>query len=356
MGQKHLQLAQRVQIETLLKEGHNLSFIAKTIGYSRATITKEIQRTTLHATMDRKVSTHISRRMYRAIEGQTLADQKQRNKKKFPAKLTPRREQLIKEYILEHKWSPEQIANGPLRIGVSFKTIYNWVNHKRIKGLDYWALRDKGKRQRYHKRALSWSERKSLYLKKEDQKRATHQYSIEFRPSVIENRNRFGHWELDGVESRQSSHLLLTFVERFSRYAVSMVIKDKSAYTVSNSISAFCQKYKGCVDSVTCDRGSEFIALQTRQMLDQHGVKYYYAHAYSPYERGSNENFNKLLREYYPKKTDFAHISQSELDKVVMSINTRPMRTHRYRSRLQAFRRHCQYRQVAFDQRFLNPA
>lgn len=119
MGQKHLKLAQRVPIETMLKEGHTLSFIAKTIGYSKAAITKEIQRTTLHATMGRKVSTHISRRMYRAIEGQTLADQKQRNKKKSLAKLTPRREQLIKEDILEHKWSPEQIAKGPLRAKAS---------------------------------------------------------------------------------------------------------------------------------------------------------------------------------------------------------------------------------------------
>ncbi|CAK1230048.1 IS30 family (Tra8) [Fructobacillus evanidus] len=355
MGQKHLQLAQRVQIETLLKEGRNLSFIANVLGYSRATITKEIQRTTLHATMERKVSTRISWRMYKALEGQALADQKQRLKKKAPTKLTPRREKLVKEYIMKHKWSPEQIANGPLRIGVSFKTIYNWVNHKRIKGLDYWALRDKGKRQRYHKRALSWSERKSLYLKKEDQKRATHQYSIDYRPSVIENRHRFGHWELDGVESRQSSYLLLTFVERFSRYAVSMVVKDKSAYTISQAISKFCKRYEGCVDSVTCDRGSEFIALQTRQVLDQHGVKYYFAHAYSPYERGTNENFNKLLREYYPKKTDFAQISQSELNENVMSVNRRPMRTHRYRSRLQAFKRHCQYRRIVVEKLFLKP-
>ncbi|CAK1222699.1 IS30 family (Tra8) [Fructobacillus cardui] len=99
-----------------------------------------------------------------------------------------------------------------------------------------------------------------------------------------------------------------------------MVINDKFAYTASTATANLCKKYKGCVDSVTCDRGSEFIALQTRQMLNQHGVKYYYAHAYSSYERGSNENFNKLLREYYSKKTDFAHISQSEIDKVVMSI------------------------------------
>lgn len=82
MGQKHLQLAQRVQIETLLKEGHNLSYIANVLGYSRPAITKEIQRATNHATMGRKVSTRISRRMYKALEGQTLADQKQRLKKK----------------------------------------------------------------------------------------------------------------------------------------------------------------------------------------------------------------------------------------------------------------------------------
>ncbi|MBC9119295.1 helix-turn-helix domain-containing protein [Fructobacillus fructosus] len=81
MGQKHLQLEQRVQIETLLKEGHNLSYIANTLGYSKATITKEIQRATNHATMGRTVSTRISRRMYKALEGQSLADQKQRLKK-----------------------------------------------------------------------------------------------------------------------------------------------------------------------------------------------------------------------------------------------------------------------------------
>ncbi|CAK1250064.1 IS30 family transposase [Fructobacillus fructosus] len=346
MGQKHLTLGDRVKIETLIREHYNLSDIANQLGYSRATITKEIQRATNHATMGMKVSTRISRRMYNALEAQTLADQRQRHKKLAPSKLTKRRQELVKDYIINKKWSPEQIANGPLRAGVCFKTIYNWVNRRKIKGLDYYALRTRGKRQRYHKRALSWSERKSLYLKKEDKKRTTHQYLIDFRPMVINNRNRFGHWEIDGVESRQSSHLLLTFVERFSRYAVSMVIKDKSAYTVSKAIEQFCQKYKGCVDSVTCDRGSEFIALQTRQILNKNKVKYYFAHAYSPYERGSNENFNKLLREYYPKKTDFAKVSQSELNESVMGINKRPMRIHRYMSRLQAFKRHCQYRNV----------
>ncbi|MBF7105215.1 hypothetical protein ITQ92_09155 [Pediococcus pentosaceus] len=88
--------------------------------------------------------------MYKALEGQTLADQKQRLKK-APSKLTPQKAKLIKEYIIEHKWSPEQIANGPIHSNVSFKTIYNWVNRKKIKGLDYWSLRDKGKMQRYHK-------------------------------------------------------------------------------------------------------------------------------------------------------------------------------------------------------------
>lgn len=346
MGQKHLNLGDRVKIETLIREHYNLSDIANQLGYSRATITKEIQRATNHATMGMRVSTRISRRMYNALEAQTLANQKQRHKKLAPSKLTKRRQELVKDYIVNKKWSPEQIANGPLRAGVCFKTIYNWVNRRKIKGLDYYALRTRGKRQRYHKRALSWSERKSLYLKKEDKKRTTHQYSIDFRPMVINNRNRFGHWEIDGVESRQSNHLLLTFVERFSRYAVSMVIKDKSAYTVSRAIEEFCIKYKGCVDSVTCDRGSEFIALRTRQILNKNGVKYYFAHAYSPYERGSNENFNKLLREYYPKKTDFAKVSQSELNESVMGINTRPMRIHRYMSRLQAFKRHCQYRNI----------
>ncbi|WP_156405645.1 IS30 family transposase, partial [Fructobacillus fructosus] len=97
---------------------------------------------------------------------------------------------------------------------------------------------------------------------------------------------------------------------------------------------------------ITCDRGSEFISVMTQEVFIRHKIKYYYAHAYSPYERGTNENFNRTLREYFPKKTNFGHVKPSELKKALLSINTRPMALHGFKTRLSAFKRHLSYQKL----------
>jgi transposase, IS30 family len=226
---------------------------------------------------------------------------------------------------------------------VSVRCIYNWINHNKIPGLSNKNLRLKGKR---YKRALSQKILKSLHQSNSDKRMVIQQHTIERRPLAIERRLVFGHWELDGVESMQSSYLLLTFVERKTRYAEVMLVKNKYAYTISEAIEAFCHKYQGSVKSVTCDRGSEFLATMTQLVFKRNHIKYYYAHAYSPQERGSNENFNRILREYFPKKTDFAHVSPVVIRQVVMSINTRPMALHRFKTRLSAFKRHLNYQHL----------
>lgn len=102
-------------------------------------------------------------------------------------------------------------------------------------------------------------------------------------------------------------------------------------------------QFQDYVKSITCDRGSEFMAYSTQLAFKEYGIKYYYAHAYAPYERGSNENFNSLLRVYFPKGTDFKKVSQEALSDAVMVINRRPMRIHGFKSRLSAFNRHVNY-------------
>lgn len=231
-------------------------------------------------------------------------------------------------------------VHGTRGISVGVSTIYTWINRNQVPGITNKDLRHKGHR---YKRALSARTWKSLRSSNTDKRQTIREHTIDSRPEFILNRLRFGDWELDGVESRQSNALVLTFVERKTRYAVSIKIPSKHANDIKLGIDTFMSRFQQSVRSITCDRGSEFLAASTQQCFKDYNVDYYYAHAYAPYERGSNENFNSLLRGYFPKGTDFNQVTQQELSDAVMSINQRPMKLHRFKSRLSAFKRHMQY-------------
>lgn len=173
--------------------------------------------------------------------------------------------------------------------------------------------------------------------------------NIEHRPLSVNSRRTFGHWEMDGVESMQSKKLVLTFVERKTRFAAAVIAESKHAKDISKAIASFCNTYQDSIKSITCDRGTEFLAMTTQYVFKSRNIKYYYAHAYSPYERGSNENFNRLFREYFPKKTNFSTVTDQELSSALESINARPMRLHKFKSRHSAFKRMLQYRRIDID-------
>ncbi|MDF7637130.1 IS30 family transposase [Leuconostocaceae bacterium ESL0958] len=345
MGYRRLQLADRVKIETLIKERYNLSQIASRIGFSRAAVYKEIQRATKHKTMNHHLSSRVTRTMYDALSAEARAKERRhlRKKTKF-LKITPALQEIIKTSILKDKWSPEQIVNHYKKVKVTTTTVYNWINLGRIPGLSNKNLRCRGKR---YKRALSKKLYQSLHQSKSDKQACIQKHSIDDRPVRVGQRVNFGHWELDGMESMQSKAILLTFVERYTRYADTVQVKSKSAADVAAGIESLLIKYGKSVKSVTCDRGSEFLSMQARIIFQKYRVKHYYAHAYAPHERGTNENYNRLLREYYPKKTDFARLRPEELAQTVLSINTRPMRLHGFKSRHTAFRRIAKLRKLA---------
>lgn len=157
--------------------------------------------------------------------------------------------------------------------------------------------------------------------------------SIEERPESINDRSEFGHWEIDlvlGKKTRGES-VVMTLVERQTRYAVGVKLADKQAETINSAVNHLLIEYP--IISITADNGSEFSLLS-----DLEKVEIYFAHPYSSHERGTNENFNGLLREFLPKGMSLNSLSTNELNQYLTSINERPRRAHNYKSAKFLFR------------------
>ena len=223
------------------------------------------------------------------------------------------------------KYSPEQISFGVKSVPVSTNTIYNWI-YSGVINFSPKNLRTKGKRRRTRSCGNVLKRPDSSYY--EDR-------TIHDRSELINNRMEFGHWEADTVLSgRETNVCLATFVERKTRQYIAIKMPKKDSRSMMLAIKKLIEKYPtGAVKSITCDRGVEFVHQFNIGILeDTFGTKIYYAHPYSPYERGSNENHNGLLREYYPKPTAFNKITQEHLDNSVNAINSRPRKTLNWKS------------------------
>ncbi|VHH57239.1 transposase [Streptococcus pyogenes] len=146
--------------------------------------------------------------------------------------------------------------------------------------------------------------------------------SIEERPEYINDRSKFGHWEIDLVLGKKTKGeaVMLTLVERQTRYALGVKLEDKQSQTINRAVThLIISQYP--IASITADNGSEFSLLSTLEAVDV-----YFAHPYSSHERGTNENFNGLLREYVPKGISLNPLTSEELDNYLTAINERPRR------------------------------
>ena len=156
--------------------------------------------------------------------------------------------------------------------------------------------------------------------------------SIEERPEEINNRSRFGDWEIDSVLGGKTigEPSILTLVERQTRYAVTKKLVEKKAEYVNQAVLECMKLYP--IKSITADNGNEFSSLSKIEGLDV-----YFAHAYSSYERGTNENFNGLLREFIPKGSSLKKLNPTLLEDYTKAINERPRRIHGYQSAKKLF-------------------
>jgi IS30 family transposase len=150
------------------------------------------------------------------------------------------------------------------------------------------------------------------------------------RPSVVEGKSRIGDWEIDLVIGKGHSGALVTIVERKTSFTVSMRVDDKSARSVTAATIELLSPFKAAVFTITADNGKEFAY---HEVMTEHlkcGV--YFADPYCSWQRGLNENTNWLLRQYWPKSTDFKKISQSAVEGIIIKLNDRPRKKLNYKT------------------------
>lgn len=325
-----LSFFERLQIKALVAAGHTHAEISKIIGRSRSCICREIKR----GQCKQETALELETTRYEP----DYAERKHRDaqSKKGPGyKIDHDHDtaRALERYIIEMHYSPEAAilkmeATGEMATHLSRSTVYNYI-HKQVLGIQECHLRYGFKPRRKKASDSPFEGRRDLDGRKAGE-------SISNRPKHILNRKEFGHWEGDLVVSAvQSTHAVLTLVERKTRTLFAVKIADKKQASVIAALDFLEGKLGGLFrlmfKSVTFDNGIEFQdagGLQRSILHDPGGAPrigiVYYAHPYCSSERGSNENINRMLRIAFPKGTDFGTVSVEELQRHVAWINNYP--------------------------------
>lgn len=306
MSYHHLTTFERGRIQELLSLGYSHRKIAQKLDRHRSCIDREILR-------------NATDTCYQCDEAQAAYDTR-RTHAKPKGKCTEDLVATITEKLLA-TWSPEQIANTVTLGKVSFKTIYNWLYLGILPVVTVENLRQKGKRKKAEKRG-----------------KFSVGTPISERPKEVKDRTVFGHWELDSmVSSRgESKGCFATFVERKSRLYTALKTPDRTAASMREAITKLYNALpKGAFKTGTTDCGKEFACCVDIQA--NLGLTLYFADPYSSWQRGSNENSNGLLREFFPKKTNLALVPQEQLTHNLFLMNSRPRKCLNWKSPIQVF-------------------
>lgn len=305
MSHHHFTPIERGKIEELNKIGYSSRKIALRLGCHHSSIARELARC-------------ASSDLYKAEEAQQDYQKKRRYSKPH-GKWNNEICAMVAEK-LKATWSPEQISHTSTLGKLSFKTIYNWLYAGKIEGLNSSALRRKGKKRSCKNLALY--------------SRGT---PIRKRPKEVYSRKTFGHWELDTVVSPQGKRgCLATFAERKTRFYMALKIPDRTAFSMEKAIKHLYQHLPdNAFLTATTDRGGEFACFEN--IKRDLNLTLFFADPYCPHQRGTNEYSNGLLREFFPKGTDFAGVSQRQISNSLLLINQRPRKCLGWISPFQAF-------------------
>lgn len=304
---------QRFQLEALLKAGNSQKKTAELLGFHRSTIYREIKR-------------NKSARTYLAGKAQELSHQRKerfQRKRKWSAAM----ETFIDEKLGKEQWSPEQIHGYCKTHGiemVSHERIYQYVyQDKRLGGNLFRHLRICSKP--YRKRYGSYDRRGKI----------PGRISIEQRSEMVNSKERCGDWEADTIFGTDHKQAILTLVERKCLFLQTVKLSACSAALTAKAMINSLAPYRPLVRSITSDNGHEFSHHQ--HISKKLHADYFFTHPYSAWEKGCNENMNGLIRQYIPKKTDLAQISQHDLCHVTQKLNTRPRKTLGWKTPLELF-------------------
>lgn len=304
MSHKHFTINERNKIEVLNKEGYTGRKIAEILDYNNSSISRELLRCVGE---------------YSADEAQKNYDEKSKSKGR-KTKLTKDLKSHI-ETKLKSTWSPEQIVGRDLQGVISFKSIYSWI-YKGLISISLKVLRRKGKSRKA----------------KDARGKFNVGNSISDRPKHIKKRTEFGHWELDTVVSSRgkSKGCFATFAEMKTRMYIALKMPDRSKDSMFKALQQLTGSLpKEVFKSFTSDRGKEFACYS--DVEENLEIDFYFADPYSAWQRGTNENSNGLLREFYPKKTDLALVSDSDLIESLNKINARPRKCLAFNTAFEEF-------------------
>lgn len=312
---RYAQLTQeeRYQIGELRQECYTQKEIAAELGVHPSTISRELRR-------------NRGQRGYRPRQAQQLAEaRRKQGQARGGQTRIPLATWATVEAKLREEWSPEQIAGWLARHGVaiSHESIYLYILADKDQGGDlHQHLRCQKKRRKrygsYNRRGLIANRR-----------------SISERPAVVERRSRIGDWEADTIIGQSHRQAIVSLAERKSRLVLLCKVEQNTAAAVSQAMTRQLRKVGEKVKTITSDNGREFCCHE--EVAQRLGADFFFAHPYSSWERGLNENTNGLVRQYFPKRSSFEPITDADINRVVRKLNHRPRKCLGYRTPYEVF-------------------
>jgi IS30 family transposase len=301
--------AQRYQIYGLKKTGHSKSEIASVIGVPKSTVSRELKR-------------NRGQRGYRPQQAHSRAqERRQKGRPRINTETW-----AVVERLLRQDWSPEQIS-GRLKkeqgICISHEWIYQYV------------LTDKMAGGELYRHLRCQKKRRKRYGKYDRRGKLRNCRSIEERPVVVNTRKRLGDWETDTLLGKNQKPVMMSLTERKSRFTLLGKMPQRTAQAVRKQTLRLLLPIADKVYSLTSDHGKEFACHE--QIAQALHLKFYFAHPYAAWERGTNENTNGLLRQYFPKNHDFQFVSNPELEQAMSRLNFRPRKCLAFKTPFEVF-------------------
>ena len=308
----HFTIEERCCLREYYVKGKSYREIAKLLGRNVSSVSRELRR---NCTFYRDVPRYYP---YTAQKKSNL-----RNSYRHRGIFWSKQVLTYIEEKLSLTWSPEQISKTPCEFKMpSFKTIYRWLYEGYICKGNVNVLRKKGKTR---KRLGNGG-------------RFTTGKSIRKRDKSVYKRKEFGHWEVDTVVSGRgkTKACFATIAERKTRYYIAIKLPNRTGEEMAKAlISELSKLPKGAVKTITCDRGSEFS--EWREIENRLNCNMYFADPYCAWQKGTNENLNGLLREFYPKGRNLEKVSEKTLKKNLALINARPKKVLNFQKPIDLF-------------------
>jgi IS30 family transposase len=339
---KHLSEKERHKIEVLSSQGLSPGKIGAALGRDRRTISRElkigmVEQETMNKSNNKDAPLYLTEQVYLADTAKLRRAERSSSKGR-PLKIghDHKLANYIADKIKNHGWSPDVILGRIKEEGLQFstsistKTLYNYIDKGifcDISNKDLWVKKDKKKRNYQKIRTVALNNRMGK--------------SITERPVEANERSEIGHWEIDLVVGKQGTKpAIMTLVDRKARKSIYVLIRNKTQEEVLRAMKRARRRVGGdfseIFKTITSDNGSEF--------LDSAGLKkaagcrdVYYAHPYSSWERGSNENGNRMLRRFVPKGTNIGTLTERHLQQIEDWINNYPRKILGYKTANEVF-------------------